>query len=78
MIPRLEIASRIYCAEMDPKETYRLWTIAVLEENTEEAKEHFANLHDWLARGGFEPPQWWDPAASRNFFRFNPTTGRIE
>ena len=61
---------------MDPNETLRLLAIAILEENKSEACEHYENLKNWLARGGFEPA--WTHMSRRQFFSFNPRTGRIE
>lgn len=63
---------------MDPNETYRLFCIALLEENIDDAKEAYANLRAWLDRGGFEPSAWGtSPIARKQFFTFNPRAGRL-
>lgn len=61
---------------MDPNETLRLMAIALLEENADEAREHYENLQDWFAKGGFEPA--WTHMSRKQFFSFNPRTGRLE
>jgi len=63
---------------MDPNETYRLFCIALLEEDREAAKEAYENLRAWIERGGFEPIKWeTHPFARRQFFTFNPRTGQL-
>ncbi len=60
---------------MDPNETYRLFCKALLEENAAAAREAHQTLATWIDRGGFEPT--WGKAARRQFFTFNPSTGRL-
>lgn len=63
---------------MDPNETYRLWCVALLNENAEDAREAYENLRTWIERGGFEPTEWeTHPFARRQFFSFDPRTGRL-
>lgn len=63
---------------MDPNETYRLWCRALLEEDTEAAKEFYGYLRAWFDKGGFEPAAFEvNPLARRQFFQFNPQTGRL-
>jgi hypothetical protein len=61
---------------MDPNEALHLLAIALLEENADEAREHYENLRAWLERGGFEPD--WKHLSRKQFFSFNPRTGRLE
>ena len=65
---------------MDPNECYAAWCRALLEENADdEAKVQYNALRAWLDRGGFEPSAWSvNSLARRQFFRFNPSTGRLE
>ena len=61
---------------MDPNETYRLFCVALLNEDAEEARETHANLCAWIKRGGFEPLEFsTHPFARRQFFAFNQQTG---
>lgn len=60
---------------MDPNEALRLFAVALLEEDKDEACEHYENIRSWLERGGFEPD--WKHVSRRQFFQFNPTTGRL-
>lgn len=60
---------------MDPNETFKRWQLALLEEDTTEAKEAYNNLRAWLERGGFEPN--WRPQDRKQFFQFNPNTGAL-
>jgi hypothetical protein len=61
---------------MDPNKTYRLFCIALSEEDREAAKETHGDLRAWIERGGFEPIEWkMNPLARRQFFAFNPRTG---
>jgi hypothetical protein len=60
---------------MDPNEALRLFAIALLEEDADDAREHYENIRTWLERGGFEPS--WSTCSRKQFFTFNPSTGRI-
>lgn len=60
---------------MDPNACYREFCRALLEEDAEQAKESYNALRAWLDRGGFEPA--WRDSDRRQFFTFNPSTGRI-
>ena len=60
---------------LDPTECYRRFCVALLEEDTDEAREAYNDLRAWLERGGFEPV--WTPVQRRQFFTFNPSTGRL-
>mgnify|MGYP006277797969 CR=1 FL=1 len=63
---------------MDPNETYKLFCIALLNEDADEAREAYTNLRVWLERGGFEPMEWsTHPFARRQFFTFNVRTGQL-
>lgn len=64
---------------MDPNETMRLWNLALLEERSDDAKEHWYDLVNWLNRGGFKPTALYNPLAYAQFFsQFNPKTGRLD
>lgn len=66
-----------------PNETLMDWAIAVLQEDRARANEHYAALRAWLERGGDEP-EWeqvvdgWRLPSRKQFFSFNPNTGRIQ
>jgi len=63
---------------MDPNETYHLWCVAVLNEDADGAREAYASLRAWMERGGFEPLEFsTHPFARRQFFTFDPRTGRL-
>ena len=61
---------------MDPTACYKRWWRAVLQEDTDEARAAYHDLRTWLDRGGFEPG--WSPAERKQFFTFNPRTGKVE
>lgn len=64
---------------MDPNEAYSIFCRALLEEDKDAAREAYANLRVWIERGGFEPLAFeTHPIARRQFFQFNPRSGRIE
>jgi hypothetical protein len=61
-----------------PCETYRLFCVALLEENADDARKHYVNLRAWIEHGGFEPVAFsTSPLARRQFFTFNPRTGQL-
>jgi hypothetical protein len=63
---------------MDPNETYRLFCVALLNENADDAREAYADLRAWLERDGFEPLEFsTHPFARKQFFTFSPQTGRL-
>lgn len=64
---------------MDPTETFRLWQLEVLEENKEESNTYYYALIGWLSRKGFEPDQWHNAQAKKQFmYQYNPETGRLD
>jgi hypothetical protein len=61
---------------MDPNQTYKDFCHALLEENKEAACESYNALRCWIEKGGFEPT--WGENGRKQFFSFNPLTGRLE
>jgi hypothetical protein len=61
---------------MDPNQIYKDFCRALLEEDKETASDLHAMLSDWLSWGGFEPA--WGVNGRKQFFTFNPATGRLE
>ncbi len=60
---------------MDPDQAYQDFCRALLEEDAETARERYNGLRAWMERGGFEPA--WTPAQRKQFFTFDPRTGRL-
>lgn len=60
---------------MDPDQAYRDFCRALLEEDADRARELHEGLTGWIAGGGLEPA--WRPSDRRQFFTFDPATGRL-
>lgn len=60
---------------MDPTQAYKDFCRALLEEDASRARESYNAVRVWLDKGGFEPS--WTPAERRQFFTFDPSTGRL-
>lgn len=69
---------------MDPNECLMRWARAVLSEDRSEANDAYEDLRSWMERGGFEP-SWGERntrgvtlPSRKQFFSYNPLTGRME
>jgi len=61
---------------MDPDAAYESWAIAVERGDRSSANEFYNNLRVWIERGGFEPSAWSDHVIRRQFFGYNPRSGK--
>ena len=60
---------------MDPTKTFELFLKALLDGHWQDAEEHYANLKEWLDKGGFEPN--WNEPQKKVFDNYNPETGLV-